>query len=348
MDIEIAYYRKHPIVVAALEACVGYDRRDSSLPAGLVDFLANNPVLKNAGSLLQEFNLFRAIGVSEKEVRHSRLLAWMLDPQGSHGEGAKFLSTFLALVCAEDGDTIEEHGLMFDQVKVRCEADHIDILLVDSTAKFVCAIENKIAMDQGAGQLERYRLFVEREYVGYEQKFVFLTLKGEKPADPAWIPIDYTKALVQILKQPSIRNIAMRSCARSILFCHYVELIQQRGNVSKSNLWEILHLAKHELKHSEFLAWLLNPNGSHGCGDRFARYLVGILRSRGAEIPESAIDQIFRWKPKADGGREEPVLTVRLCGESVAIRYGEQHMLRLQVLLKGMDAATEFGIGHMG
>ena len=57
-----------------------------------------------------------------------------------------------------------------------------------------------------------------------------------------------------------------------------------------------------------------------------------------AADPAAVIDQILRWRPGADGGSEEPILRLKLCGEDVEIRYQEQHMLRLQVLIKGMEA----------
>src|SRR5207249_4476707 len=53
-----------------------------------------------------------------------------------------------------------------------------------------------------------------------------------------------------------------------------------------------------------------------------------------------------RWKSAADGGREEPLLKVRVCGEDIAIRYQEQHMLRLQVLVQGLEASSGLAIGH--
>jgi hypothetical protein len=58
------------------------------------------------------------------------------------------------------------------------------------------------------------------------------------------------------------------------------------------------------------------------------------------------IDQILRWKPAADGGSEEPLLKLKLCGEDVAIRYQERHMLRLQGLVKDSEVSQGFAIGR--
>jgi len=91
--------------------------------------------------------------------------------------------------------------------------------------------------------------------------------------------------------------------------------------------------------------WLDEPgNALCVCPEYWAKLEYG---ARDAD-PVAVIDQILRWKPAAAGGREEPVLKVKLCGENVAIRYQEQHMLRLQVLVKGLEASSGVAIGQTG
>lgn len=43
---------------------------------------------------------------------------------------------------------------------------------------------------------------------------------------------------------------------------------------SKLNLFDVLKISRNEIRHSNFLAWLLNPNENHGLGDK---YLKGLL-----------------------------------------------------------------------
>ncbi len=45
--------------------------------------------------LLDRFNIFEAIGVVRQELRHSDLLAFFLDPKGSHGLGDAFVKRLL-------------------------------------------------------------------------------------------------------------------------------------------------------------------------------------------------------------------------------------------------------------
>ena len=35
------------------------------------------------------------------------------------------------------------------------------------------------------------------------------------------------------------------------------------------NIFEVLGITNAEIRHSNFLAWLLDPNGNHGMGDKF-------------------------------------------------------------------------------
>lgn len=51
------------------------------------------------------FNVFRLLRMEEDEVRlHSRFIAELLDPKGSHGQGSAFLELFLRQV-----DEKEDH-----------------------------------------------------------------------------------------------------------------------------------------------------------------------------------------------------------------------------------------------
>ncbi|MGM0905567.1 MAG: PD-(D/E)XK nuclease family protein [Pseudomonadota bacterium] len=44
--------------------------------------------------------------------------------------------------------------------------------------------------------------------------------------------------------------------------------------LAKPNIFEILRLAHHEIRHSNFLAWLLDPSQSHNLGDTFLKWFL--------------------------------------------------------------------------
>lgn len=42
----------------------------------------------------------------------------------------------------------------------------------------------------------------------------------------------------------------------------------------KFNLFDVLKVSRNEIRHSNVLAWLLNPNENHGLGDSYIRKFV--------------------------------------------------------------------------
>ena len=84
---------------------------------------------------LAEFNLFDVLGVEHKELQHSALLAWLLNPRGSHGLRDYFLRKFLSDAAREAtlrGTTsitpIAVDRWKLDDVEVVTERHHVDIL----------------------------------------------------------------------------------------------------------------------------------------------------------------------------------------------------------------------------
>lgn len=54
------------------------------------------------------------------------------------------------------------------------------------------------------------------------------------------------------------------------------------------NIFDVLNIARNEIRHSNVLSWLLNPNGDHGLGDSV---LYGVLSEMLASNPESKFKQ---------------------------------------------------------
>ena len=152
--------------------------------------------------MLREFNLFDVLGISRREIRHSRVLAWLLNPRGTHGLGDLFLRWFLLEVAtiAETqgvGDvmTKEVADWRLEQVSSRAERRNIDVLVLGQGDRFVCAIENKINIGEHSNQLERYRKVVDRQHPTWKQVYVFLTPDGRDPAKDedkaAYVPLTH-------------------------------------------------------------------------------------------------------------------------------------------------------------
>ncbi len=148
--------------------------------------------------LLAEFNLFDVLGIARREVQHSALLAWLLNPEGSHGLRDYFLRKFLSLAAAEGHERgipvptpIDIDGWSLDSLEVVTERhftagtnDHyIDVLLIDESDGFVCLIENKIGSGEHSDQLSRYLDWVEIEYEELAAFPIFLTPDGRQPEE---------------------------------------------------------------------------------------------------------------------------------------------------------------------
>ena len=158
--------------------------------------------LERLEDLLAEFNLFDVLKIERRELQHSALLAWLLDPRGSHGLRDYFLRRFLSAAAAEARDRgiadvtpLDVDGWELANIEVATERHNIDILLVDATDGFVCLIENKIGAGEHSRQLGRYFETVEREYEALNPFPIFLTPDGVEPEakDDAerYVPLDY-------------------------------------------------------------------------------------------------------------------------------------------------------------
>ena len=150
-----------------------------------------------------EVDIFDELGLHGDELFHSKMLAWLLNPRGSHGLGDRFLQDFLRLF----------HGrppvLAADRPATRVarefhlngegESGRLDILIRNSRANYVCAIENKVWAREGENQLRRYREVLAREYMDSLVDLVFLTPDGRSPEEdeerPHWISMSYRRIL---------------------------------------------------------------------------------------------------------------------------------------------------------
>jgi hypothetical protein len=287
----IAFYRKHPRAIEAMAASGCFKAATGGrISAG---FLQSSEGLEALVAATESFNVFSAMGVGAAEVRHSRFLAWLLDPKGTHGAGSRYLRAFLEALPKDGNFQRMNASAPLDETEVRCEFDRIDILMVNRAARFACAIENKIRIDEGEGQLVRYRKQLEASFPGWVQRLVFLTLKNDAPSDPAWVSLSYPELLERVLRKvaPLARaDAADAPASLALLLADYEKLIAPNAGAGDANIFEVLNFARTELKHSHFLAWLLRPGGSHGLGSSFAKFVLMLLARKNVTLPAPVDD----------------------------------------------------------
>jgi hypothetical protein len=292
-----AIFRTTPELVIALEQ--HRDKRNrlpldssASAPNLLKRWLAISGVVDTQRALT-DFNIFAALNANEYELRHSSFLAWLFDPAASHGRGPAFLQAFLALVATKarvgERKTIKAamaQMIGFSTAKIIIETKGVDLLVVDRAARFICLIENKIHTGEHSDQLARYRRMVSADYPTMVPVFVFLTLRNEEPSDSAYLPISYRELCQAICpKVPLAPSMEARE-AITLLFQQYVDFIEGCGvSPPRPNVFAALRLR--EIKHSDFLAWLFNPNANHGLGIAPFREFLRLVQERrsGSELP---------------------------------------------------------------
>ena len=276
----LAFCKTKQELVAALIFVTkeGQAGRKSAEPPNFDRFIAS-PEVSELQRIVTEFNLFDALGITQKEIRHSRVLAWLLSPVGSHGRGDLFLKRFLSLVLKDQGGAWRDRDLLLDGWEVMAEDDRIDVLVVCPKAEFLCAVENKIHAEQTPGQLAGYKAKLESRYPAYQRRHVFLTLIKEESADPDWLSVSFGEVVSALLTNAALPRSV--SGGKGVLLHHYAEWIRGAASPkSPVNVFTVLNITRHELRHSDILAWLLNPRGTHGVGDRFLKGLLRLLEKR--------------------------------------------------------------------
>lgn len=177
---------------------------DSTLDKTLANDLARIAALPAFAELdkkLTRFTPFRVLRVEHYELRHTNTLAWLLDPEGSHGMKHAFLDSFLSKVLDEaaprGSEFVEVHtelALRRDGTFVevdndnddddtdddkRSTRDRLDILVEGGRAdgsRWAVAIEAKINSREGANQLARYDHALKKQFEGVEVTKCYLTL----------------------------------------------------------------------------------------------------------------------------------------------------------------------------
>lgn len=168
--------------------------KPADVASALRRFVVECADLRELERLLGRFNVFDVLKSAESELRHSNMLAWLLDPDQSHGLGDLFLRRWLMLVLNEaadggrvlDLDPVEVDTEPIALVEVSREWNRIDVLVkirLKNGEEWIVVIENKVNATQSKGQLKRYREVVERAFPKARRVYLFLTKSEEHPED---------------------------------------------------------------------------------------------------------------------------------------------------------------------
>lgn len=226
---------------------------NQSLPtqAEFEELFINNHSLDKIHAYLNRFNPINVMKMSGQEIRHSNILAWLLDPSETHGLGDRFLKSFLTEALRGEyskGGLTAVDIIQADlrNVEILREWQNIDIFLLSRQNNFAIIIENKFSSKQHKGQLKKYIDKVKNTFKDSQPalqiKGVFLTLHHEEAEDPSYASIGYD-VICEIL--PWVMAVEGSSLSKqvSVFIKHYIETIKEATGMSEE-LKEMEKLAK--------------------------------------------------------------------------------------------------------
>ena len=208
------------------------------------DPLADDPMVQELEARLKRLNVLEVAGLGRQETKHSRVLAWLLRPDESHGLGTSLID-FLIRQASEAGKlppgvlAAELLGKADDAVVVCESVSNIDLFIWSAKARLVMTIENKVDAGLSDTQLNKYFQYVERVYPDCTHLYFFLTPAGykvplDKSAEPeTWTPISYGD-IVGVL-EGTVSPDEPRSRA-SDLVLDYVDHLKRNGIVQDEQL----------------------------------------------------------------------------------------------------------------
>lgn len=200
----------------------------------LKKFLLDIQCLDSLREWSEKFNLFDILKISKAEIRHSNILAWLLDPNGNHGLGDKVLRRFIQELVQQEQCPLTEEGkahaqrMELNDFSVLREYRHTDIFAVSQKEKFLICIENKIFSKEHDNQLPRYYDEIKKNYPHDTSLFIYLTPNRDLPSGEEdqkfWQPMGYDE-IIEII------NTAKEGKALSpdveMVIRHYIEAVER-------------------------------------------------------------------------------------------------------------------------
>jgi PD-(D/E)XK nuclease superfamily len=155
-----------------------------------------------------QFNPFKILRVDQFEIRHSNVLAWLLNPNENHQLGSFFVKKILSSLITKTENEDKLEGVDFLSYlyasfsdtevyrEVKTDTDRfIDLLVVVPSQQLVLVIENKFHAGESEGQLEDYLHYARMKYKDYTIIPTFLTLASDAPSYEDYLLLDYNDVL---------------------------------------------------------------------------------------------------------------------------------------------------------
>lgn len=184
-------------------------------------------VLQEQKEFAPDFNIFRALRVERKEaVLHTPMLAHLLDPSATHGQGLAFLRSFLNMSRRHSHSVVPDelvdggHWMVLREFYI-AGAGILDVLIENPSKRCIIVIENKIDADDHSGQLHQYQTWIEKNRSDYQWRhMIYLTPDGRcsisNRAD-SWLRLSYRHDIswflddaLRVVKPPAVRQVVQQ------------------------------------------------------------------------------------------------------------------------------------------
>ena len=240
----------------------------------------------------ENYNLFSILNIERYELKHSALIANLLDPKGSHGCGDAFLRAFFEIALKERAYPFEECTLPHSYTEYYTgpiagdTGGRIDIL-VESKSKsshYGLIIENKIYAGDQDKQLTRYDNYGKETFGADGYLLVYLTLYGydaskestatKSAEEVGYLRLSYAEDILRWLEQ-CVRLADNKPLVRESLN-QYIRTIKQLTyqDMNQENIQTIIDLA---VDHPEVVATLSSKRDAIAQGIR-KKYIFDKLK----------------------------------------------------------------------
>lgn len=235
----------------------------------------------------ENYNLFSILSIERYELKHSALIANLLDPEGSHGCGDAFLRAFFEIALkgtaypfeSSSPDSCTEH---YTGPIAGDTGGRIDILVKSS--QYGLIIENKIYAGDQDKQLIRYDNYGKKDLKVDRYLLVYLTLFGNEASEGStakgsakevdYLCLSYAEDILRWLEQCA-RLAYDKPLVRESLN-QYIRTIKQLTyqDMNLKNIRKIIDLA---VDHPEVVATLSSKRDAIAQGIR-EKYIFAKLR----------------------------------------------------------------------
>ena len=236
----------------------------------------------------ENFNLFSILSIERYELKHSALIANLLDPKGSHGCGDAFLRAFFEIALKgtaypfESSTPLDSRTEHYTGPIAGDTGGRIDILVKSSHYGLI--IENKIYAGDQDKQLIRYDNYGKEIFGADGYLLVYLTLYGydaskestatKSAEEVGYLRLSYAEDILRWLEQCA-RLAYDKPLVRESLN-QYIRTIKQLTyqDMNEENIQQIIDLA---IDHPEVVATLSSKRDAIAQGIR-KKYIFAELK----------------------------------------------------------------------